>query len=181
MEFSDEIVKSGQVDRFGQPITGNADRTRHIGLEAVGRLRLSKALDVEANATLSQNTFVRHADYSSGTPQTLNGNPIAGFPSFLANARFSVHQGPLSFSLSGRYIGKQYTDNFKNEARTVDPFFVADASCSWLFSGVLRDVDIEAKAQVNNIFDALYAAYGEGDQFFVGAGRNAYVQIAVLL
>ena len=24
MEFTDEIVKSGQVDRFGQPITGNA-------------------------------------------------------------------------------------------------------------------------------------------------------------
>ena len=33
MDFSDEIVKSGQVDRFGQPVTGNAERTRHLGLE----------------------------------------------------------------------------------------------------------------------------------------------------
>jgi outer membrane receptor protein involved in Fe transport len=144
-------------------------------------VRLSQALDIEAHGTLSQNTFIRHTDYSGGTPLSLNGDPIAGFPSFLANARFGVHQGPLSFSLSARYIGKQYTDNLKNEERTVDPFFVADASCSWLFSGVLDDVNVEAKMQVNNIFDALYAAYGEGDQFFVGAGRNAYIQIAIML
>jgi iron complex outermembrane receptor protein len=181
MEFTDEIVKSGQVDRFGQPITGNAARTRHLGIEAGGRVRLSTALDVEAHATLSRNHFVHHTDYSTGAGRALDGNPIAGFPSFLANARVGYHGGPLSFSLSGRYIGKQYTDNLRDEVRTVDPFFVADAACSWLFSGVLSDVDIEARVQVNNLFDTLYAAYGEGDQFFVGAERNAYVQIAIML
>ena len=181
MEFTDEIVKSGQVDRFGQPITGNAGRTRHLGIEAGGRVQIVQGLDVEVHATLSRNSFVRHRDYSSGTAQTLDGNPIAGFPSFLANLRLEHRHGPFSFSLSARYIGKQYTDNFKNEERTVDPYVVADASCSWLFSGVLHDVDIEAKLQVNNVFDALYAAYGEGDQFFVGAERNAFFQIAIML
>jgi iron complex outermembrane receptor protein len=181
MEFTDEIVKSGQVDRFGQPVTGNAARTRHLGLEGGGRVRLSAALDAEAHATLSSNHFVSHTDYATGTGRALDGNPIAGFPSFLANARIGYHGGPLSFSLSGRYIGKQYTDNLRDEARTVDPFFVTDAACSWLFSGILNDVDVEAKLQVNNIFDTLYAAYGEGDQFFVGAERNAYFQIAIML
>ncbi len=181
MEFTDEIVKSGQVDRFGQPITGNAARTRHLGVEAGGRVRIGEVLDVEAHATLSRNVFVRHTDFSSGTGQSLDGNPIAGFPSFLANLRVGHRHGPFSFSVSGRYIGKQYTDNLRDDARTVDPFFVADAACSWLFQGVLQDVDLEAKLQVNNIFDTLYAAYGEGDQFFVGAERNAFFQIAIML
>ncbi|MBK7259092.1 MAG: TonB-dependent receptor [Ignavibacteriae bacterium] len=181
MEFTDEIVKSGQVDRFGQPITGNAARTRHLGIEAGGRVRIVEGLDVEAHATLSRNSFIRHRDYSRGSAQALDGNPIAGFPSFLANMRLAHRHGPFSFSLSARYIGKQYTDNFQDEARTVDPFFVADAASSWLFRGILQDVDVEAKVQVNNIFDTLYAAYGEGDQFFVGAERNAYFQIAIML
>ena len=33
MLFNDEIVKSGQLDRFGQPVTGNVDRTVHAGVE----------------------------------------------------------------------------------------------------------------------------------------------------
>jgi iron complex outermembrane recepter protein len=181
MEFTDEIVKSGQVDRFGQPITGNAARTRHLGIEAGLRVRLGSVLDCEAHATLSRNTFVRHTDFSTGSGQSLDGNPIAGFPSFLANVRLDHRHGPFSFSLSARYIGKQYTDNLQNEMRTVDPFAVADVSSAWLFSGVMKDVDLEAKLQVNNLFDALYAAYGEGDQFFVGAERNAFFQITIML
>lgn len=181
MEFTDEIVKSGQVDRFGQPITGNAERTRHLGVELGGRVRFGDVLDLEGHATLSKNTFIRHTDYSGGAGRALDGNPIAGFPSFLANLRLEHRHGPFSFSLSGRYIGKQYTDNFRNEDRTVDPYLVADVSCSWLFSDALPGVHVEARAQVNNVFDALYAAYGEGDQFFVGAERNAFFQIAITL
>ena len=40
MEFSNELVKSGQVDIFGQPVSGNAKRTRHIGFELEGALHL---------------------------------------------------------------------------------------------------------------------------------------------
>jgi iron complex outermembrane receptor protein len=67
MEFMDEIVKSGQVDRFGQPITGNADRTRHIGIELSGKVQLTDRLDIAANVTVSRNRFVSHTDYSTGT------------------------------------------------------------------------------------------------------------------
>ena len=33
MLFNDEIVTNGQVDRFGQPVTGNVDKTIHQGIE----------------------------------------------------------------------------------------------------------------------------------------------------
>ncbi len=95
MEFTDEIVKSGQIDRFGQPITGNAERTRHIGVEVSGRIPLTPALEFNATATASRNRFVRHLNYSTGSPVSLAGNPIAGFPDFMANVRLTVHVGKL--------------------------------------------------------------------------------------
>lgn len=181
MEFMDEIVKSGQVDRFGQPITGNADRTRHLGIELSGTLHLTDHLDLSANTTLSHNRFVRHTDFSRGTPADLEGLPIAGFPDLLANVRLTYRQEELMLSVSGRYVGKHYTDNFRNEQRTVDPFFVSDAFASYTFVTLLNDVDVEARVQVQNLFDVLYAAYGEGDQFFVGAERNVFVQLSFTL
>ncbi|MBI4534650.1 MAG: TonB-dependent receptor [Ignavibacteriae bacterium] len=179
MEFSDEIVKSGQVDRFGQPITGNAHRTRHIGLELSGKLTFLSHFELSGNATFSHNRFVSHTDYSTGSPVNLRKNPIAGFPDVLANARFSFRDEGFAISVSGRYVGKQYTDNFKNEANTVDPFFVTDAWTSYRLENAFSNVDLEARLFVNNIFNTLYAAYGEGSDFFVGAERNIFFNLAI--
>jgi iron complex outermembrane receptor protein len=181
MEFTDEIVKSGQVDRFGQPITGNAQRTRHLGIELAGQGAIAEHFEFGGNVTVSRNRFVRHTDYSTGAPVSLNKNPIAGFPDVLANVRLTYRVENLSLSLSGRFVGKQYTDNFKDEANTVDPFFVSDGFVSYKLTNVFGDVSIEAKLQVNNVFDRLYAAYGEGSAFFVGAERNVFFNLAVNL
>ncbi len=181
MEFTDEIVKSGQVDRFGQPITGNAERTRHIGLELSGRVAITSYLEAGGNLTLSSNTFVRHTDYSAGSPVVLDKNPIAGFPDVLGNVRLTFREQQFAVSLSGRFVGKQYTDNFRNEDNTVDPFFVSDGWMLYSFQDVVDDVDVEAKLQVNNIFDQLYASYGEGSSFFVGAERHFFFMLGVSL
>jgi iron complex outermembrane receptor protein len=181
MEFTDEIVKSGQVDRFGQPVTGNAGRTRHAGIELSGKANLASALEFAANATFSRNRFVRHTDHETGKPLKLDGNPIAGFPDFLANARLTYRHEHLVLSAAARYVGKQYTDNFRNEENTVDPFFASDAWASYTFEHLVDDVSVEARLQVNNLFDTLYAAYGEGTQFFVGAERNALFQLTISL
>jgi iron complex outermembrane receptor protein len=181
MEFVNEIVNSGQVDRFGQPITGNAHRTRHMGLEFTGGFALPEGLSLSGNATLSRNRIVRHTDYSSGVPVTLDGNPISGFPDFLANVRLTYVGGPVTFSWTSRYVGRQYTDNFKTLEHSVDPSFVCNASLSWKVQSQTANVSLEAKMLVNNVFDVLYAAYGEGDQFFVGAERNVFIQLIATL
>jgi iron complex outermembrane receptor protein len=181
MEFTDEIVKSGQVDRFGQPVTGNAERTRHAGLELSGRILLLPQFELAANGTISRNRFVRHTDYSTGQPLALDDHPIAGFPDLLGNIRISYRAAGLTLSVSARYVGKQYTDNFRNEANTVDPYFVSSVTGSYLLQDVFSDADLELRVQVNNLFDTLYAAYGEGDQFFVGAERNAFISLALRL
>jgi iron complex outermembrane receptor protein len=179
MEFSDEIVRSGQVDRFGQPVTGNADRTRHVGVELSGSVPLPAGVEAAANATISRNRFVRHTDYSTGAGVALDGNPIAGFPDVLANLRLTWKGGPAVVSFSARYSGAFHTDNFEEEANVVDPFFVVNAWASYRFGGTSGVPSLEVKLQVNNLFDTLYAMYGEGEQFFVGAERNAFLNLTV--
>jgi iron complex outermembrane recepter protein len=181
MEFTDEIVKSGQVDRFGQPITGNAERTRHIGIEVNGRSAISSSLEVSGNVSASRNRFVRFLNYDSGTPVDLAGNPIAGFPDIMANLRLTFRSGAFSASAATRFLGKQHTDNFNDESRTVDPFTVTDVSLSLTLGHIVKDASLEAKLQLNNVFNTLYASYGEGDQFFVGAERNFFFNLAVTM
>jgi iron complex outermembrane recepter protein len=181
MEFTDEIVKSGQVDRFGQPITGNARRTRHIGAEMSASTQLGAGLDLSGNLSVSRNRFVHHVDYATGVPLSLDGNPIAGFPDVIANVRARFVRGGFSASVAARFVGKQHTDNFNLEEHTVDPYAVCDMSAAYRFANVVNDISLEAKVQVNNVFDALYAAYGEGTQFFVGAERNIFFNLSVIL
>jgi iron complex outermembrane receptor protein len=186
MEFSDEIVDKGQVDRFGQSVTGNAEKTRHYGVELSGTAKVLQSVTVSANITLSSNRFVRHTDFSTGLPVDFKGNAIAGAPAILANARISYSYENLSLSLSGRFVGKQYADNLNTESQVVDPFFVSDASASYKFDNVVSNIGVEAKIQVNNIFDTLYAAFGNKRdastfQYFVGAERNAFFNVAITL
>jgi len=178
MEFTDEIVNSGQLDRFGQPVTGNASRTRHIGVELTGRVLIGAGLELTANATASRNRIVHHTDYGTGAPVSLDGNPIAGFPDLLANARLTYRTGPFMASVSGRFVGTQYADNFRTAGGAVDPYVVSDAWMSYRVEGLVDGVSLDVRAQVNNLFNTLYAAYGaaNGDtyQFFVGGTRHAF-------
>ena len=183
MEFTDEIVNSGQLDRFGQPITGNAERTRHVGIELTGRASLGSGFEVSANATASRNRLIRHTDYSTGSPVKLDGNPIAGFPDLLANARLTYRKGPFLASISGRAVGKQYADNFRTAEGTVDPYIVSDLWVSYRITGLVDGVSLGLRAQINNVFNHLYAAYGAANgttyQFFVGGPRHGFLTLSL--
>jgi iron complex outermembrane receptor protein len=181
MEFSNEIVNSGQVDRFGQPITGNANRTRHAGIELSGRVTPIDVFDLSGNVTVSSNKIVRHTDYSTGSPVSLDGNPVANATPVLATLRGTLKLAPVMVSLSGRYVGKQYTDNFRNEDNTVDPYVVCNGFVAVTLAQIAPDVSVELKLQVNNIFDTLYAASGQGEELFVGAERNFFFNLSLSL
>jgi iron complex outermembrane recepter protein len=62
MLFDDEIVPSGGLDQFGVPRTGNAERTRHMGVE------------LEAEAIVADGlTLVRKRDLEQKPVHSLHG------------------------------------------------------------------------------------------------------------
>ncbi|MGE5315212.1 MAG: TonB-dependent receptor [Acidobacteriota bacterium] len=182
MRFANEIVKSGRLDRFGQPVTGNAKATVHRGLEVSARFHPAEWMDLSGNLTVSRNTFISHTEYGSdGAPIVLDGRRIAGFPDFIGNLRFTLTEGAVSGSFALRHVGRFYTTNREEESRTVDAFTVADLSASLTLPDVLSLRALELKCEVTNVFDVLYAPNGEKDEYFPAATRSVFFTLGLEL
>ena len=175
MDFRNEIVKNGQLDRYGQPVTGNADRTRHYGLELSGDYRLMPNLRLTGNFTFSRNYFVDFVSIGTADRDTLDGNTLAGFPGELGNWRVEYSPGQLHFSLDGKYVGKQYTTNRQDNGPFVDPYTVWNARVSYRIP--VGDTAIKTALTVNNLFNRLYASYGDGTNFYPAAPRSYYLSL----
>lgn len=180
MDFRNELVKSGRIDVFGQSVTGNADHTLHIGLEVEGSLEITPVLRFGGNVAISRNRHIRYTVYEDGTPAVYDGNPVAGFPDLLANARLTYHDKSFSASVSAKYVGPAYTDNSRTERRRNDAWTVWNLD---LLADLpeFAGVQITLRGEVNNLFNALYFMYGEGDAFFPAAERNYMIGMSVLL
>ena len=196
MLFNDEIVKDGQVDRFGQPTTGNVDKTVHLGAEFSAILKLlDDKLELFGNTTISKNTIEDGKFFlDENNLIVLNGNRITGFPDFLAN--FGITYNDLGFylRLTGKYVGKFYSDNYdKNLGNYLqkfsgfvdysdnvnDAYFVSDFFASYEFNLLETTAPWKIYIQVNNIFDNLYSANAIGKEFFPAAERNWLAGIQV--
>lgn len=191
MLFRDEIVKKGTVDRFGQPITGNMDKTVHSGIEVSGVVKLSEMFDLSANFTYSKNYILEGKIFAeSNDPASsvvykvldLDGNRIAGFPDILCAGTLSFRYNGIYAYISGRYNGGFYSDNYDDKIseylkgdsydNKVDPFFTSDIFASYQLKNADARNLMKIYFQVNNVFDNLYAAYAIGKEFFPAAERN---------
>jgi iron complex outermembrane receptor protein len=184
MDFHDEIVKSGQLDRFGQPITGNATRSVHRGVEVAARAQPWPPLELVGNVSWSRNRFddyrVFEGRNGDSAPQgiQLAGNRIGGFPDLVANVRSTWRQRGVRGSLAGRYVGGFHTTNFQEVDRQVPPYFVLDADLGYDFAaGPLQGTRL--RLQARNLLDRLYVLGGEGDDFFPAATRNVFAAVEV--
>jgi iron complex outermembrane recepter protein len=185
MEFFDELVRSGQRDVFGNPVDGNAPRTRHYGVEVQGSAEIvaqkNIRLTASANATFSVNRVVDYTFQTGDGSLSLAGNPIAGFPGMLANVRLDCVAGDFAASASARYVGAFYTDNFRNEANKNDAYAVVNVDASYTVRRVFGVPSIRVRLQVNNALNALYSASGIGREFFPAAERNVFFGVEIQL
>ena len=180
MEFTDELVKSGRVDIFGQSVTGNAQRTRHLGLEVDGNISFSKVFSLSGNFSLSQNKLIHHRIFvkssdtegnTTYTPMNLDNNPIAGFPNTLGNLRFTCRDELITSSIVAKYVGSFYTDNFKNEENKNDAYTIMNFEILYNLPHIFNS-NFLVRGEVRNLFNRLYSMNGEGNAFFPAAERN---------
>jgi len=184
MTFSNEIIKQGQLDRFGIPVTGNAEKTLHQGIELTTAAKWDETLELQANATLSRNRLERYTVYDGAAPVSLDGNTIAGFPDVLANVRATYRTTWLTASLALQHVGEFYTDNNQNPrtgtpdpGRTVNEFTVAHMWVTAKLPVGSFARSLELQVHVNNLFNRFYASHGEGDEFFPAAERNIFASL----
>lgn len=204
MIFDNEIIRSGQVDRFGQPVTGNVDKTIHRGIELSFIVKPYQGFGLFANATYSNNiidkgsTFVRYRDAVTNERKVgkinLAGNRISGFPDFLTNFGLTYSDYGVYLRLTGRYVGAFRSDNYDNKLSEYlnlfprfvrytdnknDAYFTSDFFGSYSINLFGAQTDSKIFVQVNNIFNNLYSAQAIGPEFFPAAVRNFLAGIQV--
>ncbi|HUI09889.1 MAG TPA: TonB-dependent receptor [Bacteroidota bacterium] len=181
MDFHDELVETGQVNVFGEPITGNASHTRHEGIELEGAVRLAGPFTLSGTLTASRNRIIHATGFpGGGTAEVLDGNPIGGFPDVLGNARLTYRTESVTASVLGRYIGAFHTDNYNDENNTTDAAVVFDGQVVVKlppFAGT----SLTLRGEIRNIFDTLYLAGGQGNTFFPAAERNVVFGLSLHL
>ncbi|MFA6469562.1 MAG: TonB-dependent receptor, partial [Bacteroidota bacterium] len=176
MEFTNELVKSGKVDIFGNPVYGNAPRTRHLGLELDGSTRLTDEITVSGNASFSSDLIVEFSTVDSAVNgvvyrTSLKDNPIAGFPGMTANIRLTYQLDGISASVITKYVGPFYTDNFQNPENKNDAYTVVNVELLYVLPPI-GDAEITLRGEVRNVLNRLYMQNGEGNAFFPAAERN---------
>ncbi len=180
MDFRDEFVFAGGLDQDGVPITENAARSVHQGIEIEGSGRLPGKVDLAGYAAWSRDELLDYVVYSplpEGGVATVDysGNRVALFPESMVRLRVSRTFGPARIELGARRVGTIYTDNSENERKDpalrqapgwvdkkIDPFVVADLAAVVDLKPLLhgRGRALTLRVQVENLFDRRYAAMG---------------------
>ncbi len=205
MYFKNEIIKRGMVDRFGQPKTGNADQTTHTGIEISTEVRPLTHYFINLNFSYMRNVvnkgflYMKYRDPITNDRRVaqidLASNRIPNSPDLICNFRIGYDNGKVYLSLSGNYVGKQFTDNFDTKLgelivrypRMVDytdnvvpDYFVMNFDVKYKFK--LSSVgDITLFSRFNNLLNRLYATYGTGREFFPAAERNFFGGLEITL
>lgn len=194
MDFTHEIVAAGALDENGSPVRGNADRTLHRGLEAGLTARLAGRHELRAAFSRSWDEFDAYTyletvydpeswEVVGVEPRDYGGNPIAGFPRWLASASVASDWGWATTTLRLRGAGRQQLDNTGLAARTLAPWATLDVATAWdlgrATGGALAGARLDLR--VRNVLDAAYATGGYWDEWdaadpgnhvFPAAGRN---------
>lgn len=200
MIFQDEIVKNGQLDRFGQPKTGNMDETIHRGIELSASFKPYEFIEVLANFSASQNfiskgkTFVKYRDPNTNQrivlPIDLKKNNIAGFPNSLANLIAKFNFSNLFASINLKYVGSYYSNNFDSKMKKLnaiypglftytdnkaEPYINVDLFISYEYNINSYLNKFRVFGGVYNLFNSFYAVNAVGQEFFPGPERNIIV------
>ena len=184
MDFRDELVYAGQFNTdLGYPIVGNAARSVHQGLELAGRFERAfaggPALALDANATLSDNHFVRYREvYGTNPGDTLvfDGNAIGFFPSTIGNLAARAEWKGAHLGAEAQHVGRIYLDNTEDRAGSVRPRTVLNLSGGYRLErpGVPA---LELSVRLLNALDRRYETGGYS-YFYAGARYTDFIPAA---
>jgi iron complex outermembrane receptor protein len=172
MNYKDQFVPNGRLSESGYALMDNVAKSYRLGLELSGGYKISKPLRVDANLTLSQNTILDYLildalhDPVSWRPvypfeykeRFMKSSDLAFSPNVVGAGilTYSPIQN-LNISLTGKYVGKQFFDNFSTKENQLDAYFTSDLSIRYEFQ-VRRKTNhrIYMQAMINNVFNKDY-------------------------
>lgn len=112
MDYKDQFVLTGEIDKIGEAITRNVDKSYRLGVEVEAALKPVDWFRWDINATWSKNQVkgitVKLTDNSVAD---LGDQPLAFSPDWIVNNIFTFNYKGLNASIQSQYISEQYMTN----------------------------------------------------------------------
>lgn len=180
MDYKDQLVLTGKINDVGAAIMTNVADSYRLGFEFVGGYQITPSLKWEVSATLSENKvkdFVSYID-SWDPPykqieETYSKTDLSFSPNLIFGNMFTITAVKnLSFSLSSKYVSRQYIDNTSNLDRSIDAYFVSNININYSFKTKFIP-EIGIQLLVNNIFNENYESNAWVYRYYTAGSTDA--------
>ena len=112
MDYKDQFVLTGEIDKIGEAITRNVDKSYRLGVEIEAALKPVDWFRWDANATWSKNQVKGiTVQLTDQTVADLGDQPLAFSPEWIVNNIFTFNYKGLNASIQSQYISEQYMTN----------------------------------------------------------------------
>ena len=195
MEYKNQLVATGKLTEVGYVIKENIPDSYRRGIELAAGWQASRMLKLDANLTLSRNKAVNYTAWVDTYNNPDEWAPVAQTqmyfeksnlilsPEVTGMAMVTLTPGAgFNFSLNGKYVGKQYMDNFNSDISKVPAYFVSSLNISKDFNlgkanGGSSKLNIALT--IDNLFNNKYWSYGWIYQAWFADGSAPYVEQGV--
>lgn len=172
MNYTDQLVLTGQLDNAGYPIRANVGSSYRTGVELTGAFKVTQRLNWGINTTLSAN----HNE---------NKKNIILSPSVIAGSQLSWSAfAGLEATWMSKYVGTQFLDNTERAELSLAAYWVNDLRLSYSFAP-LHLKEMQLSLLINNLFDTMYISNGyvyyDVPYYYPQAGRNFMAMISLRL
>ena len=112
MDYKDQFVLTGEIDKIGEAITRNMPKSSRIGVELEAAWKPVDWFRWDANATLSKNRVKDiTVQLTDGSVADLGTQPLAFSPDFLLNNILTFSYCGFKASVQSQYVSDQYLTN----------------------------------------------------------------------
>jgi len=179
MNYVNQLILTGAINDVGVYSRTNVDKSYRMGIEIESGVMISKKLFASGNFTLSQNkipTFIEYYDdYDNGGQVAIQhtNTDIAFSPNVIAALGIDYHvfgeklEQSLVFSVTSKFVSKQFLDNTSDEKRMLDEYYTTSFSVNYSTKTKFCK-EIQLGLQVNNIFNYLYENNGYTYSYLFG-------------
>ena len=161
MNYTNQLVLTGQIDEVGNRIKTNSGKSYRLGVEIEDTRSLGNKLTLYTNITGSINKNKDFYYEYDGELQNFGDTDLSFSPYLIGVISFNyeVLQN-LDLSLNTKYISDQYMSNINSTLSKLDSFTIVDLNVFYQFP-ILDIIDkISVSLLVNNLFNKLYVNHG---------------------
>ncbi|MBI9052184.1 MAG: TonB-dependent receptor [Bacteroidales bacterium] len=162
MYYNDQLVLTGEINDVGNPIMTNVDKSYRMGIEIAAGVKLFKKLELNANATFSENKIEDFTEYVDNwdtweqESKNLGKTDLSFSPNVIINGNISWEIiKHLKADFISKFVSRQYIDNTSNKDRSIDPYFISDVKLSYTIkTKAIKEIGFNLL--INNIFNYEY-------------------------